>query len=126
MKSLLPLLMLASMAIACQSPAGTGSPEADSLATIGPVQAAPALTGTTGMTGDSVLLFTIVHQSHDGENRIILQMADSVRAFSLQKTPVAGGTKFTNPEGYYLWMQGTSFVWGKDSLTLAAGTLRKE
>ena len=85
----------------------------------------PSQVGLKGMQGDSVLMFTIVNESHDGRGQIIVQMAQTPESFLLTKTPVASGAKYLSEDSFYLWTSGESFTWGKDSLIIATGILRR-
>jgi hypothetical protein len=98
---------------------------ADQGSSIQSTEPVPSQVGLKGMQGDSVLMFTIVNESHDGRGQILLQMAQTPESFLLTKTTVASGAKYLSEDSFYLWTSGDSFAWGKDSIIIATGILRK-
>lgn len=110
--------------LACKSKPGTheAAGEGSSIQSTEPV---PSQVGLRGMQGDSVLMFTIVNESHDGRGQLLLQMAQTPESFLLTKTPVASGAKYLSEDSFYLWTSGDSFTWGKDSVIIATGMLRR-
>lgn len=111
--------------LSCKQTGNELAGKGDSLTTLQSAEPPQSMVGWQGIQGDSLLMFTIVNESHDGEGKIIVQLAQTPESFLMTKTPVGSGAKFVSEDSFYLWTSGESFTWGKDSVIIAAGVLRK-
>ncbi|MBD8488714.1 MliC family protein [Echinicola sp. CAU 1574] len=114
---LLKLLLIFGFIVSCQSKSTDDQKNTDSLQEVEEGETYRYL------ADDQEHYYSVIFLKNDTSQHLVLLDETNGQQYELQSAQAASGSKYQNQEGYFFWIKGEEFMWGKDDSISQKGHL---